>query len=77
MYARFFQPLPVNPCTVATTGMPHRRRSNDHALDAFFEPALHRTQIADAAAELYGNRHRFEDRLDRLTIDWLAGEFLT
>ena len=52
----------------------HRGGADDHAVDAFVEPALDRRHVADAAAELHLDVGRLQDAVDRLGIDRLAGK---
>src|SRR5262249_60234963 len=52
----------------------HRRGADDDTGDALVEPGLDRADVANPAAELQGNRSRFDDALDRGNIDRLAGK---
>jgi hypothetical protein len=52
----------------------HRRGADDDPGDALVEPGLDGADVANAAAELQGNRRRFDDALDRGNIDRLAGK---
>ncbi len=52
----------------------HRRRAENHPVDALVEPGGDGVDVADAAAELDGNVHRVEDRLDRGAVHRLALE---
>src|SRR3972149_2300492 len=55
-------------------GPAHRRSADDNAGDALAEPALDGGHVANAAAELHGDRDRFQDALDRGLVDRLAGK---
>src|SRR5262249_8344565 len=48
--------------------------ADDDPGDALVEPGLDGADVANAAAELHGNRSRFDDALDRGNIDRLAGK---
>src|SRR4029077_3993850 len=52
----------------------NRRRADDHAVDALFEPTLDGRHVADAAAELDRARNGLQDALDRGLIDRLTRE---
>ena len=50
------------------------RRADDDARDAFFQPARQRAHVANAAAELHGNRQCGENGFDRLGVARRARE---
>src|SRR5262249_22469356 len=65
----------VGPCRLGNERrIAHRRGADDDAGDALVEPGLDGADVANAAAELQGNRSRFDDALDRGNIDRLAGK---
>jgi hypothetical protein len=55
-------------------GIGQRGGPQDDARDTFAEPGLDGRKIADAAAELRRDAHRFEDRLDARRVHRLAGK---
>ncbi|CAG9213066.1 hypothetical protein BCAR13_260050 [Paraburkholderia caribensis] len=57
-------------------GVLHRRRADDHVLEAVVQIAFDRVQVADAAAQLHGNLAAdfFDDRANRVFVLRLAGE---
>ena len=52
----------------------HRGGADDDACDALLEPAFDGRHIADAAAELHRNAHRFEDAIDSRGVHRFAGK---
>ena len=56
------------------SGIAHRRRADDDAIDALLQPAFHRRHVANAAAELHALADGLEDSLDRRDVHRLAGK---
>jgi len=52
----------------------NRRCADNDARNAFIQPTLDRGGVANAAAELDRDAHRFENSVDSGCVHWLAGK---